>query len=92
MVEVNKRVFARSWNKSSKSWFTELLKTGEGEVKYGSEIIKVEGRKLDKEDEIQPLINQAYLKKYTQQANVEYAQGITQPEYADYTVELVQKK
>ncbi len=88
MVEVDKRIFARSWNKSPRSWFTEFQKTGKGQVKYGDKIILVEGRKLDANDKMHELVNKAYLKKYTQERNVKYAQGISQPEYANYTLEL----
>ncbi|MDY7394633.1 DUF2255 family protein [Aureibaculum sp. 2210JD6-5] len=88
MVTVGTRVFARSWNKSEKSWFTELLKTGVGQIKYGNKIINVKGKKLNTNDEVNSLINDAYLKKYTQKENIKYAEGITQPEYSDYTIEL----
>lgn len=88
MVEVDHRVFARSWNKSSKSWFTEFVKTGGGQIKYGSKIIPVKGIKLDRNDETNKLINKAYLRKYTQTENIPYVKGITQPEYADYTMEF----
>ncbi len=88
MVEVDNRVFARSWNKSTRSWFTEFVKTGKGQVKYGNVIMEVEGKKLSADDKIQELINKAYLEKYTQEENVKYALGITQPEYVNYTMEL----
>ena len=88
MVEVNNRVFARSWNKSPRSWFTEFIKTGKGQVKYGNDILIVEGNKLDAKDDMHKLINQAYLEKYNQKENVKYAKGITQPEYANFTLEL----
>ncbi len=43
MVEVDNRIFARSWNKSHKSWFTEFLTSGCGQIKYGQNIINVRG-------------------------------------------------
>ncbi len=88
MVEVDKRIFARSWNKSKRSWFTEFQNSGKGQVKYGDKVILVEGRKLDATDSIHDSINKAYLAKYTQERNLKYAQGITQPEYTNYTLEL----
>ena len=39
MVEVNGRVFARSWNKSPNSWFTEFIKSQKGQLKYGDVIL-----------------------------------------------------
>lgn len=88
MVEVDNRIFARSWNKSPRSWFTEFIKTGEGQVKYVDNIITVGGKKLDPKDKTQELIDKAYLEKYTQKQNLKYAMGITQPEYANYTLEI----
>ena len=89
MVEVNSRLFARSWNKSPKSWFTEFIKTGVGQIKYGANVIEVTGVKLAKDDKTNSLIDEAYLNKYTQKENLEYAKGITQPEYADFTMEFI---
>ncbi|SDL30933.1 hypothetical protein SAMN04488034_103146 [Salinimicrobium catena] len=88
MVEVDGRVFARSWNKSERSWFTEFLRTGVGEIKYGDTIMKVKGKKIAAEDPVNPRISEAYLKKYNQPQNLPYAEGISKPEYFDYTMEF----
>lgn len=88
MVEVDGRLFARSWNKSDKSWFTEFLHTGIGEIKYGSNIIPVKGRKVPPQDPVQDQINSSYLRKYDQPENIPYSQGITKPEYNNYTMEF----
>lgn len=88
MVEVKGRVFARSWNKSKRSWFTEFKNTGLGKIKYGESIINVRGKKLEENDNMNVLINKAYLKKYNQKENLLYAKGISQPEYANYTMEF----
>ncbi|MBX2829099.1 MAG: DUF2255 family protein [Flavobacteriaceae bacterium] len=88
MVEVGGRLFSRSWNKSERSWFTEFERTGRGEIKYGNQVIEVKGRKVAAEDEIHEAINEAYLTKYNQPANIPYAQGITQTEYRNYTMEF----
>lgn len=92
MVSVNNRVFARSWNKSSRSWFTAFLDTGVGQLKYGEKVIIVKGKKLDASAPIQEGINQAYLKRYNQKENIFYSEGITQPEYLDYTMEFFIEK
>lgn len=88
VVKVNNRVFARSWNKSAKSWFTAFLETGIGQLKYGEKVIDVKGKKLGPAELIQEEINQAYLKRYNQKENIFYSEGITQPEYLDYTMEF----
>lgn len=91
MVRLGKRIFARSWNKSKKSWFTAIINTGCGEIKYGDKIIKVNGKKLNKNDRLQYQIDNAYIKKYSQTENLVYAKGISQPEYHNYTIEFFYK-
>jgi hypothetical protein len=88
MIEVNGRVFSRSWSKSEKSWFSDFEATGVGEVKFTDKVVKLKGKKLPKEDEIHDKINKAYLAKYNQPYNIKYAEGITQPEYRNYTMEF----
>ena len=88
MVSVDGRVFARSWNKSKRSWFTEIEKTGVGQIKFGDTIINIKGQKLPKNAELTSLINERYLEKYNQEENLYYATGITQPEYEDFTMEF----
>lgn len=44
---------------------------------------------FEKEDNINLEINETYLKKYSQPGNKKYAQGITKPEYANYTIEFM---
>lgn len=88
MVEVENRIFARSWNKSEKSWFTEFQKTGVGEIKYGEKIINVKGGKIHPEDPINQKVSEAYILKYDQPQNLKYSKGISQPEYFDFTMEF----
>ena len=88
MVEVEGRIFARSWNKSKRSWFTEFIHSGEGQIKYGEKIIPVKGQKLEYESGLSILINKAYLEKYNQPENLVYSIGITQTEYEEYTMEF----
>lgn len=88
IVEVDKRLFARSWNKSAKSWFTEFEKSGIGQIKCGGLIIDVKGEKVDPFDSINERISRAYLRKYTQKENLKYAEGIAQAEYYNYTMEF----
>lgn len=91
MVHVDGRVFARSWNKSKRSWFTEIERTGVGQLKFGDTIVNIKGQKFPKNAELTSLINERYLEKYNQEENLFYAKGITQPEYEDYTMEFYYK-
>lgn len=88
MVEVDGRYFSRSWNKSARSWFTEFLCSGTGQLKYGERVLDVLGKQLPANDPLQERINLAYLQKYDQPENIFYSKGITQPEYANYTMEF----
>jgi len=92
VVTVNERVFARSWNKSARSWFTAFLETGVGQLKYGDKVINVKGKKLEASAPIQEEINKAYIKRYNQKENIFYSEGITRPEYLEYTMEFFIQK
>lgn len=89
IVEVDGRIFARSWNKSERSWFTAFIDYGVGQLKHGNKVINVKGKKLDPNSEIHELINQAYLKRYNEAENIFYAKGISRPEYSAYTMEFL---
>ncbi|MEM7037514.1 MAG: DUF2255 family protein, partial [Bacteroidota bacterium] len=82
------RVFARSWNKSARSWFTAFQETGKGQIQYGEAVLDVIGVQLPASDPLQTRIDQAYLDKYTQPLNVPYAEGISKPEYHAFTMEF----
>ncbi|MDR5589079.1 DUF2255 family protein [Christiangramia sp. SM2212] len=88
MVVVEKRIFARSWNKSDKSWFTEFQYSGVGQIKCGDKVIDIKTSKLNGSDPLNHKISQAYLEKYKQPENIKYAVGISKPEYFDYTMEF----
>lgn len=87
MVSVDNRIFARSWTMSSKSWFTEFVKQEIGQLKFGENVITVSGKQLF-DDELNRLVDQAYKQKYTQQENIIYVNGITEPKYHNYTMEF----
>ena len=89
MVRIGERVFARSWNKNSKGWMNEFLKNYGGKIKYGEKILNVNAKKIEKTDRINAEISDVYVKKYTQDYNIEYARGISHAEYYDYTIEFL---
>jgi hypothetical protein len=88
IVNAGDRLFARSWDKSERSWYTAFITEGVGQIQYGEQIIDVSGIKIAATDPVHELINQAYLDKYTQEENVPYATGFTQKEYTEYTIEF----
>ena len=87
MVTVGQRIFARSWGMSTKSWFTEFIVQGVGQLKLGDLIIEVQGRQLI-DEKMNRLIDQAYQAKYTQKENEVYVSEITALKYADFTMEF----
>ncbi|MBN8684151.1 MAG: DUF2255 family protein [Chitinophagales bacterium] len=88
MVNVEGRIFARSWGKSEKSWFTTLQQEPFGQIQYGDKVLNIRGVKCE-DPNLNRQIDEAYLQRYTTEASRPYAIGISQPEYADYTMEFV---
>lgn len=88
MVEVDRRIFARSWNRSKKSWFTAFQHSGKGQIRYDDTILNVTGQKVEVYDPVNKRISKAYLKKYIQPENVKYAVGISGTEYDDFSMEF----
>ncbi len=88
MVNVSQRVFARSWNKNPKGWMNDFLTHKSGKIKFRDKIIDVTVKKIESTDTIHPEISNAYLEKYIQDYNLEYAKGIAQPEYNHFTIEF----
>lgn len=89
MITTDNRVFARSWNKSQKSWFTAFQENGSGHIKFDNTIMSARGQMVLYDDPIHTKINMAYLAKYNQPHNLEYARGIIQAEYIHYTMEFL---
>lgn len=88
IVNVDGRIFARTWSKSPRSWFPTLLEEGVGEIRYDDKVIKISAIR-NNDPETNKLVDKAYLERYTQPENIKYAVGITQKEYWEYTVELL---
>ncbi|MBX0331628.1 DUF2255 family protein [Pontibacter sp. HSC-14F20] len=88
MVEVGGRVFSRSWAKSDRSWFTAFIEEGVGQIQHGQRVLNVRRERL-KDTYLNMLIDDAYKAKYTEEHNLPYVAGITQPEYHQYTMEFI---
>lgn len=90
MVEVEGRIFARSYNLSERSWYTSFLNGDEGDIKCGKEIIPVKGIKPADVSTISEKIIKAYEKKYLIKAyNKKWVEGFTQPERVARTMEFI---
>ena len=90
MVEVDGRIFARSYNLSDRSWYTTFLNGDEGDIKCGKEIMPVTGIKPADLNTIAEDVNKAYEKKYLVKTyNKKWVDGLIQPERVAKTMEFV---
>lgn len=90
VVEVEGRLFARSWDLNPRSWFTAFLEEGVGALQLGEKEIEVAGRKVEA-PELQEKINAAYRSKYTSEESKPYVAGITKSPHLDFTMEFLPK-
>jgi hypothetical protein len=91
MVEVNGRIFGRSYSLSERSWYTTFLNGEPGELKCGKEIIPIKGVKPPDIKIITAAINKAYEKKYLVKAyNKKWVDGLCEPERIARTMEFIQ--
>ena len=90
MVEVEGRVFARSYYLRERSWYTSLLEGHPGSIKCGSAIVDVRGEKPNDAKTITAAINQAYEEKYSvKEHNKKWVTGLIQPERVARTMEFM---
>ena len=90
MVEVDGRIFARSYYLAERSWYTSFLNGNDGDIKCGKEIIPVRGVKVADNKIIAEAINRAYEKKYAvKEHNKKWVNGLNQPERIARTIEFI---
>lgn len=90
MVEVNGRIFARSYSLSERSWYTTFLNGNDGDIKCGKEIIPVKGVKPPDINAITEAINKAYEEKYLVKSyNKKWVDGLCEPKRIERTMEFI---
>ena len=90
MVEVDGRVFGRSYFFSKRSWYTAFLNGNNGDIKCGKEIIPVKGLKPADNNVIAVAINKAYEKKYLVAShNKKWVDGLAESERVARTMEFI---
>jgi hypothetical protein len=90
MVEVEGRIFGRSYYLAERSWYTAFLDGNPGEIKCGGIIINVTGEKPVDAGIITGAINKAYEEKYSVKAhNKKWVAGLIQPERVARTMEFI---
>ncbi|HEX5150435.1 MAG TPA: DUF2255 family protein [Parafilimonas sp.] len=90
MVEVNGRIFGRSYYGSPGSWYTTFLNGDNGDIKCGKEIVPVNGVKPADINVVTEAINKAYEKKYLVKAyNKKWVDGLCEAERVERTMEFI---
>jgi hypothetical protein len=90
MVEVEDRIFARSYYGAERSWYTAFLEGNEGSIKCGKEIIPVRGEKPADINILSRAIIKAYEEKYLVKAhNKKWVNGFKEPERVARTMEFI---
>ena len=90
MVEVEGRIFARSYYLAERSWYTTFLDGNSGAIKCGGAIINVNGEKPADANLIAEAINKAYEEKYAvKNHNKKWVTGLIQPERVARTIEFI---
>jgi hypothetical protein len=90
MVEVNGRIFGRSYYGSVRSWYTGFLDGETGDIKCAKDIIPVNGVKPTDLAAITEAINNAYAKKYLVKAyNKKWVDGLCETERVERTMEFI---
>ena len=89
MVIVNDRIFARSWGFAEKSWYNTFLSDNKGQIKCGETTFNIKAVIPADLNEISEQINIAYLQKYNNGNNSEYAHGIIKKEHIEKTMEFI---
>ena len=90
MVEVEGRIFGRSYYGADRSWYTALMQGDDGDVKCGKEIISIKGIKPSDLNSITKPINKAYEKKYLVKSyNKKWVDGLCEPERVARTMEFI---
>ena len=90
MVEVDGRIFGRSYYGAERSWYAAFLDGHDGDIKCGKEIVHVNGVKPADIDIITEAINKAYEKKYLVKSyNKKWVDGLNQPERVARTMAFI---
>jgi hypothetical protein len=90
MVEVDGRIFGRSYYGADRSWYATFIQGDDGDIKCGKEIISVKGVKPTDLRSVTEPINKAYKKKYLVKShNKKWVDGLCEPERVERTMEFL---
>lgn len=88
MVDVDGRVFARSWAMKPHGWRAAFLEDPRGEIEVGDRTLKVRARPV-RGERLQDAITQAYFDKYTSKGSLVYSRGFSRGRRRASTMEFL---
>jgi len=88
MVEVNGRVFVRSWTMKSRGWYHTLRSDPRGVMQVGDRELQFRARVV-RSDRIKDAVTAAYFAKYNTPASLKYCRGFSRGRRRETTTELL---
>ncbi len=88
MVEVDGRIFVRSWTMKRGGWYRTLLEDPRGAIQIGERTLKIRARPVTSE-RIKDAVSEAYFAKYDTPASLAYCRGFARGRRRETTTELV---
>ena len=88
VVEVEGRLFARSWTLKPDGWRAVLQRDPRGALQIGKRTIRIRGRAI-RSERLQDAITAAYFAKYDTAASAHYCRGFARGRRRASTVEFV---
>ena len=88
MVEVEGRVFVRSWTMKPGGWYQTLLTEKHGAMQAGTRTVRVRARPV-RSERLKDAVSAAYFTKYDTPASLKYCRGFARGRRRDTTTELV---
>lgn len=90
MVEVDGRIFARSYYLNERSWYSTLLDGEPGDIKCAAMVVPVTGIRPTDLRKITPSVNKAYEAKYNVKPhNKKWVDGLCEASRVEKTIEFV---
>jgi hypothetical protein len=91
MVDVEGRVFARSWTMKAAGWHRAMQGDPKGAIQVGDREIPVSARPV-RSERLKDAVSQAYFDKYNTRASLVYCRGFSKGKRRDGTVEFVPRR
>lgn len=91
MVELDGRVFVRSWTMKPHGWYRTFLEDPIGAIQLGKREVPVRARPVNSEA-LKDRVSRAYFEKYDTPASLKYCRGFARGRRRDTTTELVPRR